>query len=451
MTLKPGVKGFLQLGDSFKAPRWREALIISIQKPWLQVLVSCQPEEVEVTGLTFLEHGNGNFCLVEAQQHQLLSGVTEEFKALGCDTAELLRAGLLLITNSEEELHYATASEPQNIQGQRQSRRRRSSQSSSTSASSPNEVEENLADQLKSEWLGLGTREEKTGRHKKASPRGHKKSRRFALIERDKKKKEKESSHEALQASALRAAVQSGDPIQSLLALQLAQTLKQEKAVGHRRRRRSGDSRSTSRSSNSSDSSSGSREDRKLLKGHSKAVYSYRRSGKRMFARPLRHVKKFVQGIQEELGAEDKPFRIIDYTKKISWGKQRNLQRCHHLVALILEYLLKEEYEKGALQCVLTLQAIHQASLDNGEWQVAWLLTHTEDPFQRKLFGGDPNSLQHVTSYLRSMNELAKTTENLRRKGSGKGEAEELEKATPKGKGKGKLKDKEKDKSSTEV
>ena len=222
MTLKPGVKGFLQLGDSFKAPRWREALIIGIQKPWLQVLVSCQPEEVEVTGLTFLEHGNGNFCLVEAQQHQLLSGVTEEFKALGCDTAELLRAGLLLITNSEEELHYATASEPQNIQGQRQSRRRRSSQSSSTSESSPNEVEENLADQLKSEWLGLGTREEKTGRHKKASPRGHKKSRRFALIERDKKKKEKESSHEALQASALRAAVQSGDPIQSLLALQLA-------------------------------------------------------------------------------------------------------------------------------------------------------------------------------------------------------------------------------------
>lgn len=201
-------------------------------------------------------------------------------------------------------------------------------------------------------------------------------------------------------------------------------------------------------------SDSDSEDAKKYLKGDSKAVYGYKRSGKRMFAKPLKHVRRFVLIIQEELGAEEKPFRVIDYTKRISWGKQRNLQRCHHLVGVILEFLLREEYSKGALQCVLTLQAIHQASLDNGQWDVAWLLTYTPDPYEKKLFGGDANSLQHVTSYLRSMNELVKTTDSLRRKGSGKGDGDEekSDKTGQKGKGRGKAKgnEKEKDKAVTD-
>lgn len=56
------------------------------------------------------------------------------------------------------------------------------------------------------------------------------------------------------------------------------------------------------------------------------------------------------------------------------------------------------------------------------------MLTHCPDPFQRQMFGGDPSSLQHATSYLKSMHELAKTTESLRRKGGGKGEADQSDK-----------------------
>ena len=33
MTLKPGSKGVLQLGQGFDEPRWREALVVGIQKP----------------------------------------------------------------------------------------------------------------------------------------------------------------------------------------------------------------------------------------------------------------------------------------------------------------------------------------------------------------------------------------------------------------------------------
>lgn len=135
----------------------------------------------------------------------------------------------------------------------------------------------------------------------------------------------------------------------------------------------------------------------------------------------LHYVKKYVRGIQHDLGAEDKPFRVVDYTKKINFGKQRNLQRCHYLFGVVLEHLLKEDYAKAALQVTLCLQALHQASIDS-DWQIAWLLTHVADPFERKLWGGDATSLQHVTAYVRSMHDLARNTESLRRKGQGKGD-----------------------------
>jgi len=89
-----------------------------------------------------------------------------------------------------------------------------------------------------------------------------------------------------------------------------------------------------------------------------------------------------------------------------------------------MKELLREDPERAALRAVLTIQALHQTSLDNGSWQIGWLLTHVEDPFEKKLFGGGPQSLQHVTNYLKSMSELAKTTQNLR---FGKGDKEEQE------------------------
>jgi hypothetical protein len=44
------------------------------------------------------------------------------------------------------------------------------------------------------------------------------------------------------------------------------------------------------------------------------------------------------------------------------------------------------------------------------------MLTHIEEPFKAKQFGGDPASLQYVTSYLKSMSELARNTEALKKK-----------------------------------
>ena len=192
----------------------------------------------------------------------------------------------------------------------------------------------------------------------------------------------------------MKLASQSKDPLQGLLALQLVQSMQEKSKKGRRGKKSARDL--SSGSSNSSSSSTSSTSSHRA-KGHARAVEDMRATKKKMFKRPLHYVKKYVRGIQRDLGAEDKPFRVVDYTKRINFGKQRNLQRCHYLFGVVLEHLLKEDYAKAALQVTLCLQALHQASIDS-DWQIAWLLTHVADPFERKLWGGDATSLQHVTA-----------------------------------------------------
>lgn len=161
----------------------------------------------------------------------------------------------------------------------------------------------------------------------------------------------------------------------------------------------------------------------------------------------VKYVKRYIRDLEEELGAQDRPFRVTDHNRRIHFGKAQDLKRAHFLVGTILEMLLKEDYHKAALQAVLVLQSMHQAALDSS-WEVAWLITHQPDPFKPRVFGGDAGSLEHVTSYLKSMSELAKNTEQLRRKGTSKGDQEEnQQKDQGKGKGKNHAKrDKEKEK-----
>ena len=133
-----------------------------------------------------------------------------------------------------------------------------------------------------------------------------------------------------------------------------------------------------------------------------------------MFRKPLRYVKLYVKEVEKELGAEDRPYKLSEYGRKVQWGKQRSLQRCHFMLSEILTRLLKGQVEKAALQTVLCLRSIHQAAID-GTWDIAWLLTHLPDPWTKP---------------------------------RGEGEA-----AVPpkKGKGKGKSRDKEKDKPKEEA
>lgn len=445
MTLKPGNRGYLCLGADFKEPRWREAILLQVEEKWMKCLVRCDQPEADSAGLTLVVKDENVFCLVEAEFHHLVSGVPFEAMKLGASNSDLLKLGGEML-QSEGELTFASLSDPVKAAQKKKKAKQRTPSSSEESSSE----EEDIFQSLRKSWLEDGIGKGKPKKEESENPVDRGTQKRFALLEKKKSKSSSAVGAEA-QEALLQAAIAKGDPLQGLMALQLAQSLrKKDRGRGRHRRSRSSSSGRDSTSSSSSDRAAGS------SKGHQKAVDAYQKAGKRMFSEPLRHVRRYVREMEKELGAEDRPWRVADYNRRISWKNQKGLQRCHYLVSVILEHLLRREPEKAALQTVLTMQSIHQASLDNGDWQIAWMLTHVEDPFQRRLFGGDAGALQHVTSYLRSMNELAKTTDNLKKKGAGKGDGDDQEKEKE-GKGKkkhGKGKDhkdgKEKEKPSTD-
>lgn len=452
MTLKPGAKGFLHLGGNFGEPRWRQALILKTEDGWVRTVVRCSQEEVVESGLTSVECKGAQFCLVEAKLEQLRVGSPSPAMMLDVDNKELLAAGKTAC-ESGDDLAYATASEPMFPKA---TAKEKNLETDSDSDSGEEAADQDIMASLRKSWLGSGMASGSKKREEKVTSGFSKKSKPFSLLESKKKSSSSlDQDEDKVTSAAVRTALETGDPLKGLLALQLTQSLKSKRKKKKNSRNRSSSSDSSAASNQSSSTSSGrSRGDR----GHAKAVANYRRSGRRKFKRPLKHVKRFVRSIEEELGAQDRPFRLTDHNRRISFGKQQNLKRCHYLVCIILEWLLREEPHKAALQCVLSLQAMRQASIDNC-WDVAWLLTHVEEPFRAKVFGGDPGALEHVTAYVKSMNELTKSTTNLRQKGNGKGEGEDQSgggTANPgKSKGKGnksqsKDKEKEKDKTFTE-
>lgn len=307
MSLRIGHRGYLKLAEGFSEPRWREALVIGLQKQWIQTLVACSEEEAVTQQLSHIQVNGSFFALVEAEAHQLRLGVNGEFKNLEIDPKVLLREGNTLL-QSDSELAYATASDPNPKADQRskktqRERKPRSSSEEETSEESSNEEGLELA---RSAWLGTGT-----GRGKSRKQSGSKKGKksRFALIER--KEKKKESLEEEEQEAVLKAAAKSGDTLQGLLALQLAQTLKSGKGRSNRRSSRRSSSVHSDDSSDSSEETSSS--ENRRARGHGKAIYDYHQSKKKMVRNPLKYVKKFVKEVEADLGAEGKPFKLTDH------------------------------------------------------------------------------------------------------------------------------------------
>lgn len=451
MALKAGSKGFLHLGDSFAEPRWCQALVLKADNGWLQTVVRCSQEEIDKSGLTAVEHKGETFCLVEASIEQLRLGAPSQSKMLETDLKELLAAGKAMC-ESGDDLAFASASDPA---VKKVPSKKKAADTETDSSSEEEEVEADIMQALRKSRLGSGTASGKKKKEDGKTSSSLKKSKYFSLLEKDKKRESPPSNimEDRAASAAVRNALETGGPLQGLLALQLSQTLqskKKKKKKGSRARSSSTGSSLESSRSDSSSSSSGRRGER----GHAKAVANYRRSGRKKFRKPLKHVRRYVRAIEEELGAQDKPFRRTDHNRRMSFGKQQNLKRCHYLVCIILEWLLREEPHKAALQCVLSLQAMHLASIDNC-WDIAWLLTHVEEPFRARVFGGDAGALEHATAYVKSMNELTKNTANLCQKGNGKGEDDQSAASSStqhKGKGnKTQGKDKDKEKTASEA
>ena len=400
---------YIRLDDSFQEPLWRQAAVVAIADDELTLAVRISSEEAAEGSATTVKVGNRRFVLVRGAPDQLRERCQEPHVSLEVKPQELCKAALQLV-EAEADVVYVTASEDTEVAPPQKAKK------SAVTADSESDSEESSEDggvdlskllaKARKTWLDTGSSSDADGN----APRGRNKSikQRFPFLEKTTTKAPSSSSLDptaALQMQLLKGKNQ--DPLQTLVALEL---LKATRAKPKHRR-----DPSTS-SSSSSQSRNGTNDRRnKAPQGLGKAFANYRQSKKRMFRNPKKHIKKYVREVQEQLGAgPDTPFRLTDYSKKIWWGRQRTLQRLHVLLSEVLTLQLENKHEEATLQVVLGLRAIHQAALDGGSWEIAWLLTHVEDPIQRRRFGGEESQLETVAAYLRSQQELEKRARQAR-------------------------------------
>ena len=71
MAARAGTRGYLQLGDNFDSPRWRQAVVIRGEEGWVKMLVKSTTEEVEKSQLSWVVVREICFCTVEAAVEQL--------------------------------------------------------------------------------------------------------------------------------------------------------------------------------------------------------------------------------------------------------------------------------------------------------------------------------------------------------------------------------------------
>ena len=415
-----GQVAYVKLAAQFKDPKWREALIISpgSNSGWCRAAVRAVDSQEIDEGLSSVKVSGGVFFVLECPVYQLRVGCEERCLKLRAESSDIMSAVKELLTSGESEIQFATASEPEQ-RGRSRVQAEKAGETSSSSSSDSNVDLQDWFKKIKKNWQDDGTGLEKL----KGTETFPRKQKRFPLLEKKPEEKEKPELDPMQLLQGLKAG---DDPLRALLTLQLAQSPGNQNKSGRKHRDRSQSSATSDSQEGESDSE---RSSRRRTKGHARAIEDYRAGKRKMFKKPMKYVRKYVRETERNLGAVDRPFRLSEAGRKISWGKQKSLQRVHYMMSEILELLLKNKVEKACLQLVLCLRSIHQAAIDQ-DWAVAWMITHLDDPFTRQRWGGDAEELGHIAAYLKSMAELEKNTEKVRSMASGSN-PDRLENANP--------------------
>lgn len=307
-----GDTAYINFAETFEEPRCREVLVVGIENSWIRVLVRAKRLSEIANHFSHFEVDGKVFFVAEVELHQL--------KAFGVSTVLSLATGSeMLISKAKEleesgsELIYATASDrevrpPKKAKFGRKSEVLESSESNNSSSGS--EDLGILSKAAKSWHVGDIKREKQESAPSKSKSR-------FALLENSKKREVKSEVEQWTNPALLLKQLKGGqDPLQTLLALQLAETLGKKSKKS--KKRKSSSSSRDAESLDDSASSSGSSSHRK--RGHARAIESYQGSRKRMFRKPLRYVKLYVKEVEKELGAEDRPYKLSEYGRKVQWG-----------------------------------------------------------------------------------------------------------------------------------
>lgn len=142
MSLAVGQRGYLQLGGSFSEPRWREALIVATDNSWVRTLVRCSTEEVEDSQLSAVTSKGIPYCFVEAEDRQIRLGVHGGKLMLDADISALLELARKTLESGEDDVNFATASEPGQARAAKARARRKVAPAEVTESSGASQDEE---------------------------------------------------------------------------------------------------------------------------------------------------------------------------------------------------------------------------------------------------------------------------------------------------------------------
>ena len=122
---------------------------------------------------------------------------------------------------------------------------------------------------------------------------------------------------------------------------------------------------------------------------------------------PGKIVQDFIDEVKEELGIVDgQPWTLRQFAQRVPWQTFRTNQKNFEMQIAVYEFLKAGKPHSALAQLVQNMKAIHQSTLDGGNWKNAWLLTGLVDPGQRRRFGGTEEELEIVNAYGKMIEDL---------------------------------------------
>ena len=301
----------MKLVDS-ERPAWREALLLGFSNGWLQLLIRAKGRSDIPDGMTQTEISGKVFYLLGCPPNKFMAFCDgKECLRLETDLQELQSKGQECLA-SENEMVFLSAGESAKEEGQKKKRSTRKSrplfqkeasseeEDSEKSSSGNSDLGDALA-QLKKKW------QEKAMPGERRSGRIEKRSGRHSLLQL----KDKETvSHQQGKDLILKSVATEQDPLRAWVTMQVYKDLQRNQ----RHRRSQQESWSDDGESSGSASSSGKEKYKKP--GGARAVENFEAAKRKMKKNPLRYVRRFVKDLEKELGAEGRPFRIHEGSKR---------------------------------------------------------------------------------------------------------------------------------------
>jgi hypothetical protein len=157
------------------------------------------------------------------------------------------------------------------------------------------------------------------------------------------------------------------------------------------------------------------------LTGAGKALRRLHAMHEKCKQRPDQIVAEFVQEWMELLGVDaGDRWQMTDITAHIQWGKLLSLKRSHYHAAVIFELMLRNKNLEAQAYMAQYLRALHQCSLDGGQWGTAQHLLPRADPIDKTSFGGSHADLETISAYQDALRKLRRgISSDLKEDGKG--------------------------------